>query len=191
MSSFPSANFFQKSMSVHVLNSLTYNMTEVHIDDMLIFGTSDDTLLENTRTVLQWCRDRNVTLNAKNDNWLRYLSSVTKLTSENAKPIYNTTPKQTLKRLTRTPTGHTAFEWTKALVNNIPKLYVVDYNLSIIQYTDTSGYSLGAYLYQLHSLLDGGSLKIPYDFWIVPFRARKSTGREGRLRNLLGSSPVR
>ena len=31
-------------MSVHVLNGLTYNMTEVHIDDMLIFGTSDDTL---------------------------------------------------------------------------------------------------------------------------------------------------
>ena len=60
-----SANFFQKSMGVHVLNGLTYNICEVFINDMLIFGSNDKTFLDNTRTVFQRCRERNVTLNAK------------------------------------------------------------------------------------------------------------------------------
>ena len=60
-----SANFFQKSMGVHVLNGLIYNICEVYIDDMLIFGSNDETFLDNTRTVFQRCRERNVTLNAK------------------------------------------------------------------------------------------------------------------------------
>ena len=61
----PSANFFQKSMGVHVLHGLIYNICEVYIDDMLIFGTNEDNFLTNTRTVCQRCRERNVTLNAK------------------------------------------------------------------------------------------------------------------------------
>ena len=47
----PSANFFQKSMGVHVLHGLIYNICEVHIDDMLIFDTNEDNFLENMRTV--------------------------------------------------------------------------------------------------------------------------------------------
>ena len=46
------ANFFQKSMGVHVLHGLIYNICEVYIDDMLIFGTNEDNFLANTRTVL-------------------------------------------------------------------------------------------------------------------------------------------
>ena len=38
----PSANFFQKSMGVHVLHGLIYNICEVYIADMLIFGTNED-----------------------------------------------------------------------------------------------------------------------------------------------------
>ena len=60
-----SANFFQKCMGVHVLNGLIYNICEVYIDDMLIFRSNDKTVLDNTRTVFQRCRERNVTLNAK------------------------------------------------------------------------------------------------------------------------------
>jgi len=44
----PSANFFPKSMGVHVLNGLIYNICEVYIDDMLIFGSKDEAFLENT-----------------------------------------------------------------------------------------------------------------------------------------------
>ena len=46
----PSANFFQKSRGVHVLNSLIYNICEVYIDDMLIFEANDKIFLDNTRT---------------------------------------------------------------------------------------------------------------------------------------------
>jgi hypothetical protein len=60
-----SVNFFQKRKGVHVPNGLIYNICEVYIDDMLIFGSNDETFLENTRTVFQRCRERNVTLNAK------------------------------------------------------------------------------------------------------------------------------
>ena len=39
-----SAYYFQKSMSLYVLNDLLYKMCEVYIDDMLILGSDDDNL---------------------------------------------------------------------------------------------------------------------------------------------------
>ena len=48
----PSANFFHKNMGVHVLHGLIYNICEVYIDVMLIFGTNEQTFLNNTRTVV-------------------------------------------------------------------------------------------------------------------------------------------
>ena len=62
----PSANIFQKTMGVHVLHGLIYNICEIYINDMLIFGSNDDNFLANTRTVFQRCRERNITLHAKN-----------------------------------------------------------------------------------------------------------------------------
>ena len=62
----PSANIFQKTIGVHVLHGLIYNICEIYINDMLIFGSNDDNFLANTRTVFQRCRERNVTLHAKN-----------------------------------------------------------------------------------------------------------------------------
>ena len=56
---------FPKNMGVHVLHGLIYNICEVYIDDMLIFGTKEDKFLTKTHTVFQRCRERNVTLNAK------------------------------------------------------------------------------------------------------------------------------
>jgi len=41
----PSANFFQKSMGVHFLNGLIYNICEVYIDDLLVFGETDDAFI--------------------------------------------------------------------------------------------------------------------------------------------------
>ena len=61
----PSANISKKSMGVHVLHGLKYNICEVNIDDMLIFGKNEDNFLANTCTLFQCCRERNVTLNAK------------------------------------------------------------------------------------------------------------------------------
>jgi hypothetical protein len=61
----PSANFFQKSMGVYILNGLIYNICEVYIDDMLVFGEMDDAFIRNVTTVFQRCREKNVTLNAK------------------------------------------------------------------------------------------------------------------------------
>ena len=52
-------------MGVHVLNGLIYNICEVYIIDMLLFGDNDDAFIRNVKTVLQCCRKENVTLNAK------------------------------------------------------------------------------------------------------------------------------
>ena len=48
----PSANFFQKAWAYtyFTASSIIY---EVYIDDMLIFGSNDETFLDNTRTVFQ------------------------------------------------------------------------------------------------------------------------------------------
>ena len=60
------------------------------------------------------------------------------------------------------------FERLKALENTCPKLYFVDYytndTLPIILYTDASDHARGAYLYQLRTLLDGGSIEKPIRF---------------------------
>ena len=61
----PSAIFSQKSMGVHIVNGLIYNICEVYIDDMLVFGETDDAFLRNVKTVFQRCREKNVTLIAK------------------------------------------------------------------------------------------------------------------------------
>jgi hypothetical protein len=53
-------------MGVHILNGLIYNICEVYIDDMLVFGETDDAFIRNVTTVFQSCREKNVTLNAKN-----------------------------------------------------------------------------------------------------------------------------
>jgi hypothetical protein len=57
----PSANFFQKCMGVHILNGLIYNICDVYIDDMLIFGETDDAFIRNVTTVFQRCWEKNVT----------------------------------------------------------------------------------------------------------------------------------
>ena len=52
-----------ESAVLHSINTHTH-ICEVYIDDMLIFGSNDDNFVNNTRTVFQRCRKRNVTLNA-------------------------------------------------------------------------------------------------------------------------------
>ena len=65
-----------------------------------------------------------------------------------AKPLYDTVASTTKqkKSLAWTLDGHIAFEKLKALVNNCPKLYFIDYNLPVIPYNDASDYAHGAYL---------------------------------------------
>jgi len=52
-------------MGVHVLNGLIYNICEVYIDDMLVFGETDDAFIRNVKMVFHRCREKNVILNAK------------------------------------------------------------------------------------------------------------------------------
>ena len=52
-------------MGVHILNGLMYNICEVYIDDVLVFGETDDAFIRNVITVSQRCREENVTLNAR------------------------------------------------------------------------------------------------------------------------------
>ena len=52
----PSANYFQKTMEVYVLNDLLYKICEVYIDDMLIMSSNDDNFISNVCAVFQRCR---------------------------------------------------------------------------------------------------------------------------------------
>ena len=61
----PSANFFQKSMSVHILNGPLYRTCEVYIDDLLFHGQNDEDFLRNTREIFEICRNKGVILSAK------------------------------------------------------------------------------------------------------------------------------
>ena len=65
MGLFPSANFFQKSMSCYVFHEPLYQIREVYIDDLMIYGDDDDCFVQNVRTIFQKCREKNVTLSAK------------------------------------------------------------------------------------------------------------------------------
>ena len=61
----PSANFFQKSMSVHILNGPLYRTCEVYIDDLLFHGQNDEDFVRNTREIFEICRNKGVILSAK------------------------------------------------------------------------------------------------------------------------------
>ena len=66
----PSAIFFQKSMSYYVFSEPLYQICEVYIDDLLVYGHDDDDIVNNVRTIFQKCRDKTVTLSAKNYTWI-------------------------------------------------------------------------------------------------------------------------
>ena len=58
--------YFQRSMSNKVLNGLVYNICEIHIDDVLIHGSTPEAFLANLRKVLQRLREHNVAFRKSN-----------------------------------------------------------------------------------------------------------------------------
>ena len=111
-----------------------------------------------------------------------------------AKPLYDmvaSTTKQNIKSLEWSPDGHIAFEKLKALINNCPKLYFIDYNLPVILYTDSSDYAHGAYLCQIRALPDGTSIEEPIrllgDTFQVRSHASRVHNRKGSLCDIIGS----
>ena len=58
-------DFFQKSMSVHILSGPLYRTCEVYIDDLLFHGQDDEDFLRNARDIFQICREKGVILSAK------------------------------------------------------------------------------------------------------------------------------
>ena len=52
-------------MSYYVFRERLYQICEVYIDDLLIYGNDDDSFVQNVRTIFQKCREKNVTLSAK------------------------------------------------------------------------------------------------------------------------------
>jgi hypothetical protein len=49
-----SGPFFQRSMANNVLQGYVTYICEIYIDDVLLFGTTDDEYIDNTRKV-QYC----------------------------------------------------------------------------------------------------------------------------------------
>ena len=58
-----SVNYFQKMMAEYVLHGLIYIIC---IDDLLIYGRTEEEFLRNVVTVFERLREYNVTLNPKN-----------------------------------------------------------------------------------------------------------------------------
>ena len=61
----PSANFFKKSMSLHIFSGPLYRTCEVYIDDLLFHGQNDEDFVQNAREIFQNCREKGVILSAK------------------------------------------------------------------------------------------------------------------------------
>jgi transposase InsO family protein len=59
------ASFFQRVMATVVLINLMYIICELYIDDVLVFGKTDDEFASNLKTVFQRFRKHNITLNPK------------------------------------------------------------------------------------------------------------------------------
>ncbi len=58
-----SGTFFQRSMANNVLQGYVTRICEIYIDDVLLFGTTDDEYIDNTRKVLKRLRAGQVTVN--------------------------------------------------------------------------------------------------------------------------------
>jgi hypothetical protein len=59
----PAANFFQKTMACEVLMELLFQVCEIYIDDILVFGRTEDEYVENLEIILLRFRNKNITLN--------------------------------------------------------------------------------------------------------------------------------
>jgi hypothetical protein len=61
----PSANYVQKMMAEYVLHGLIYIICELYIDDLLIYGRTEENFFRNVETVFEKLREFNVTLKPK------------------------------------------------------------------------------------------------------------------------------
>ncbi len=59
------ASYFQRMMASIVLAGLLYSIVELYLDDVLVYATSEDELLERLSTAFTRLRQFNITLNPK------------------------------------------------------------------------------------------------------------------------------
>ena len=53
----PSANYFQKMMAEYVLHGPIYIISEVYIDDLLVYGRIEEEILMKVETVFERLRE--------------------------------------------------------------------------------------------------------------------------------------
>ncbi len=73
------ASYFQRMMASIVLAGLLYSIVELYLDDVLVYATSEDELIERLCTVFKRLRQFNITLKPKKcvpSVWKRLNSSV-------------------------------------------------------------------------------------------------------------------
>ena len=56
-------SYFQKAMCTEVLNGLLYNICEIYLDDIIIFGKTEEEFHENLETVLKRLEEKNIYVN--------------------------------------------------------------------------------------------------------------------------------
>ena len=56
-------SWFQQHMATGVLAGLVYNICEIYIDDIIVYGSSEPEFINNIKAVLDRFRQYNMTLN--------------------------------------------------------------------------------------------------------------------------------
>ena len=56
-------SYFQQVMTIEVLRELLYSICEIYIDDIIIFASNEEEMIERLNTVLQRLQEHNVTVN--------------------------------------------------------------------------------------------------------------------------------
>ena len=69
MGLFPSANVSQKSVSFYVFREPLYQICEVYIDDLLIYGDDDQDFVANVRTIFKNAEKNGNIKRKKNVPW--------------------------------------------------------------------------------------------------------------------------
>jgi hypothetical protein len=131
------ASYSQRMMASVVLAGLLYSIVELYLDDVLVYATSEDELIERLCTVFTRLRQFNITLNPNEALFVL------------TKPLNDlTTPYRKISSIIWRPQLEELFKQIQEAVGNCPKLYYVDNDLPMHVRTDASGYGIGGYIFQ-------------------------------------------
>ena len=149
-----SGPFFQRSMPNNVLQGYVTRICEIYIDDVLLFGTTDDEYIDNTRKVLiqekrlqvlDFPLPENETVLLQFIGLVNYFRDHVPHMTEMVQPLrklIDIKKYKGSKKLTWTPESIEAFHFCRIAVSNCQELYFLEDTVTPILQTDASDYGI-------------------------------------------------